>query len=118
MVERRLAVKLAHAALLALSITSPRLVAADIDASQADARLIGMRIYTADGLLIGQVTNVETYGSSRSLVAVVGGWMNFAPRLVWIPLNWADKEEDYIRLLLTSAQTGMLFAPWGGIGSR
>jgi hypothetical protein len=118
MVERRLAVKLAHAALLALSITSPRLVAADIDASQADARLIGMRIYTADGLLIGQVTNVETYGSSRSLVAVVGGWMAFGPRMVWIPLNWADKEEDYIRLLLTSAQTGMLFAPWGGIGSR
>jgi PRC-barrel domain len=104
-------------ALLALSIATPRLVAADIDASQADARLIGMRIYTADGLLIGQVTNVETYGSSRSLVAVVGGWA-FGPRMVWIPLNWADKEEDYIRLLLTSAQTGMLFAPWGGIGSR
>lgn len=110
--------KLAHAALLALSIATPYLAAADIDASQADARLIGMPIYTADGLLIGQVTNVGTYGSSRSLVAAVGGFMAFGPRIVWIPLNWADKEADYIRLLLNSAQAGMLLGPGVGIGSR
>jgi hypothetical protein len=37
---------------------------------------------------------------------------------VWIPLNWADKEEDYIKLLLTSAQAGMLLGAGAGIGSR
>ena len=64
-----------HAALLVLAITTPHIAAADIDASQADARLIGMPIFTADGLLIGQVANVETYGSTRSLIAAVGGYM-------------------------------------------
>ena len=110
--------KLVHAALLVLAIATPHIAAADIDASQADARLIGMPIFTADGLLIGQVANVETYGSTRSLIATVGGFMAFGPRLVWIPLNWADKEEDHIRLLLSSAQAASFLGPGGGIGRR
>jgi len=111
--------KLLHAALLAIAIATAPRAAADIDASLADARLVGLPIYTADGLWIGQVTGVETYGSRRSIVAAVGGgsW-GFWPRSVWIPLNWADKEEDYIRLLLTSAQTAAFFGPGVGIGSR
>jgi PRC-barrel domain len=115
---RGLAVKLVRAALLALAIAAPHLAAADIDQSQADARLIGMPIYTSDGVLIGQVANVETYGSNRSLVAAVGGSMAFGPTMLWIPLNWADKEEDYIKLLLTSAQVASFLGPGGGIGRR
>ena len=92
--------------------------AADIDASQADARLIGMPIYTSDGLLIGQVTGIETYGSNRSLVAAVDSFMGFGTRAVWIPLNWADKEEDYIRLLLTNGQAAAFLGPGRGIGRR
>ena len=107
-----------QAALLALAIVTPHFAAADIDASQADARLIGMPIYTSDGMLIGQVANVETYGSARSLIAAVGGFMAFGPRMVWIPLNWADKEEDHIRLLLTSWQAASFLGPAAGIGSR
>ena len=110
--------KLVHAALLLLAITTPHVATAEIGASQADARLIGMPIFTADGLLIGQVANVETYGSTRSLIAAVGGFMAFGPRLVWIPLNWADKEEDHIRLLLSAAQAASFLGPGGGIGSR
>src|SRR5689334_23387111 len=53
---RRPAMKLLHAALLAAAIAQVPPAAADIDASLADARLVGMPIYTADGLLIGQVT--------------------------------------------------------------
>src|SRR5262245_54353948 len=86
----RLAVKLVHAALLAGGIAAANPASAEIDASQADARLIGMPIYTSDGLLIGQVTGVEIYGSSRSLVAAVGSFMGFGTRAVWIPLNWAE----------------------------
>jgi hypothetical protein len=112
-------VKLLHAALLAAAMATAPPAAADIDASLADARLVGMPIYTTDGLLIGQVTGIETYGSNRSIVAAVGGnYWGFWPRSVWIPLNWADKEEDYIRLLLTSAQTAAFLGPAGGIGSR
>ena len=111
--------KLLHAALLAAAMATATPAAADIDASLADARLVGMPIYTADGLLIGQVTGVETYGSNRSIVAVVGGrFWGFWPRSVWIPLNWADKEADYIRLLMTSAQTTAFLGPAAGIGSR
>ena len=109
--------KLLHAALLAVAIATAPPVAADIDASLADARLVGMPIYTSDGVLIGQVIGVETYGSNRSIVGAVGGLFGF-PRSVWIPLNWADKEEDYIKLLLTSAQTATFLGPGRGIGSR
>jgi hypothetical protein len=111
--------KLLHAAVVAIVAATATPAVADIDASLADARLVGLPIFTSDGVLIGQVTGVETYGSSRSIVAAVGGrsW-GFWPRSVWIPLNWADKEEDYIRLLLTSAQTAAYFGPSGGIGSR
>ena len=111
--------KLLPAALVAAVAAMTPPAVAEIDASLADARLVGMPIFTADGLLIGQVTGIETYGSNRSIVAAVGGraW-GFWPRSVWIPLNWADKEADYIRLLLTSAQTAAFFGPGGGIGSR
>ena len=115
MTDVRLAVKLVHAALLAGGIAAANPASAEIDASQADARLIGMPIYTSDGLLIGQVTNVETYGTNRAIVAAIGGMLAFGPRFVWIPLNWANKEEDHIRLLLTNGQ----LAGFGqGIGSR
>jgi sporulation protein YlmC with PRC-barrel domain len=110
--------QLVRAALIAVAIATTAPAAAEIDASQADARLIGMPIYTSDGVLIGQVMNVDLYGNTRSLVAAVGGFMAFGPRQVWIPLTWANKEEDYIQLLLTSAQVGTLLFPGRGIGSR
>ncbi|RPI47079.1 MAG: hypothetical protein EHM67_00270 [Hyphomicrobiaceae bacterium] len=110
--------KLVHAALLLVGITFFSPASADIDASQADARLIGMLIYTADRLLIGQVINVETYGSNRTLVAAIGGLTAFGPRFVWIPLSWANKEEDYIVLLLTNAQVAALLGFGLGIGGR
>jgi sporulation protein YlmC with PRC-barrel domain len=109
---------LVRVALAAIAIATTSPAAAEIDVSQADARLIGMPIYTSDGILIGQVTNIDVAGSSRSLVAAVGGFMAFGPRMVWIPLTWANKEEDYIQLLLTSAQVGALLFPGRGIGSR
>jgi hypothetical protein len=54
--------------------------------------------------LIGRVTNVDVAGSSRLLIAAVGGLMAFGPRQVWIPLTWANKEEDYLQLLMTGAR--------------
>ena len=108
--------KLVHAALLLVGITISSPASAEIDASQADARLIGMLIYTADGLLIGQVINVEIYGSRRTLVAAIGGLVAFGPRFVWIPLSWANKEEDYIVLLLTNAHVAVLLGFGVGIG--
>jgi hypothetical protein len=110
--------KRVRAALLALSIAGLSPASADIDSSLADARLIGMPIYTYDGWLIGQVTGVEIYGSSRTLVAAIGGFMGFGPRSVWLPLTWVNKEEDYIVLLLTNAQVAGFLMPGLGIGSR
>jgi len=77
-----------------------------------------MLIYTADGLLIGQVINVEIYGSRRTLVAAIGGLVAFGPRFVWIPLSWANKEEDCIVLLLTNAEVAALLGFGLGIGIR
>ena len=106
--------KLVYAALLAIGVFTATFAAAEIDASQADARLIGMPIYTVDGIPIGQVVNIDVYGSNRALVVAVGGFLGFGPRMVLIPLTWANKEEGYIQLLVTSA----LLTPGRGIGSQ
>jgi len=106
--------KLVCAVLLAIGMLTTTSATAEIDASQADARLIGMPIYTVDGIPIGQVVNIDVYGSNRALVVAVGGFLGFGPRMVLIPLTWANKEEGYIQLLVTSA----LLTPGGGIGSR
>jgi len=79
--------ELTHAALLAVGIALTNPASAEIDTSQADARLIGMAIFTSDGLLIGQVTGIEFFGSNRCLVAAIGGLMGFGPRSVCNPLN-------------------------------
>jgi len=109
--------RLVHA-LLAAAIGATNPAMAEIDSSQADARLIGMPIYTADGLLIGQVTGIETYGRTRSLVGAIGRSLAFGPMMVSIPLAWANKEEDYIVLLLSNEQVAAFLAPGRGIGSR
>ena len=110
--------KLAHAAVLALVITTTNPVLAEIDASQADARLIGMPIYTYDGVLIGQVAGVEVISTRRSLVADMATPMGFGFARVRIPLSWANKEEDYIILLMTNEQVIPFLGPGLGIGSR
>ena len=110
--------KLAHAAVLALAIATTNPVLAEIDASQADARLIGMPIYTYDGVLIGQVAGVEVIGTRRSLVADLATPMGFGFARVRIPLTWANKEEDYIILLMTNEQVIPFLGPGLGIGSR
>src|SRR5262245_10467758 len=55
----RLSMKLVRAALLAVGTATTSPAQAEIDASQADAKLIGMPICTSDGLLAGQVTGIE-----------------------------------------------------------
>ena len=77
-----------------------------------------MPINTSDGMLVGRVINVDVAGSGRSLTAAVGGFMAFGPRQVWIPLIWANKEEDHIQLLMTGAQIEAPLFPGRGIGSR
>ena len=111
--------KLVHAALLAIGIATTNHASAEIDVSQADAKLIGMPIYTSDGVLIGQVTGIDVHGTRRLLVGAVGRLMGFGPRMVWIPLTWANKEEDYITLLMTNEQVAAFLATGlGGIDSR
>jgi hypothetical protein len=109
---------LLRTALLAIVIATTNHASAEIDASQADARLIGMPIYTSDGLLIGQVTGTEPFGSRPSLVGDVATPMGLGLIRVWIPLSWANKEEGYIILLITNQQVAAFLAPGRGIGSR
>ena len=103
-------------ALLAAGIAASSPASSQIDPSQADARLIGLPIYTADGVLIGQVTNIDMRGSNRGLVAAVGSSLGFGSRIVLIPLAWANKEEDYIQLLLTHEEMASFFFPGLGRG--
>ncbi len=109
---------LLRTALLAIVIATTNHASAEIDASQADARLIGMPIYTSEGLLIGQVTGVEPSSSRRSLVGDIATPMGLGLIRVWIPLSWANKEEGYIILLITNQQIAAFLGPGRGIGSR
>lgn len=110
--------KLVHAALLAIAIATTPHASAEIDASQADARLIGLPIYTSDGFLIGQVTGVEPFGGRRSLVGDIATPLGFGLTRVWIPLSWANKEEGYIVLLITNEQMAEFLASRRGLGGR
>ena len=111
--------KRVHAALLALAIASTNPACAEIDSSQADARVVGMPICTFDGVPIGQVTGIDYYGNSRCIAGIVGGMLGFGARSVCIPLKWANKTDYCISLVWNHDQIGtFLLAPGGGIGSR
>ena len=117
--EPRGATKLRHACLLALAIASTSPACAEIDSSQADARVVGMPICTSNGLPIGQVTGIDYYGDRRCIVGIVGGLLGFGARSVCIPLNWANKTDYCISLVLSNEQiAAFLLSPGGGIGSR
>ena len=64
------------------------------------------------------MAGVEVISSRRSLVADMATPMGFGFARVRIPLSWANKEENYIILLMTNEQVIPFLGPGLGIGSR
>ena len=72
--------------------------------------VIGMPIYTADGVKIGEVTNFATHRGERSIIGEVGQTLGFGSRLVLIPKSLATIQDDRIVLTITSDRVSEVLA--------
>jgi hypothetical protein len=63
--------------------------------------VIGLPIYTSDGVLVGQVASLAKYKGKRLMIGDVGLALGFGSRLVLIPRDLAIVQEDRIVLTIT-----------------
>jgi PRC-barrel domain len=96
-------------ACLALFLTTATPVAwAQTDTAHTDTSVIGMPIYTADGMKIGQVTTLGRYRGESSMIGEVGRLMGFGTRRVLIPDTMATVQNDRVMLTITSDRVNEL----------
>lgn len=81
---------------------------AQTDTAHKDTSVIGMPIYTADGMKIGQVTTLGRYRGENSMIAEVDRFMGFGTRRVLIPDTMASVENDRVTLTITSDRVNEL----------
>ena len=70
--------------------------------AHTDTSVIGMPIYTSDGLMIGQVTTLGRYRGESSMIGEVGRLLGFGTRRVLIPDSLATVENDRVILTIPS----------------
>jgi hypothetical protein len=70
--------------------------------AHTDTSVIGMPIYTSDGMMIGQVTTLGRYRGESSMIGEVGRLMGFGTRRVLIPDGLATVENDRVTLTIPS----------------
>ena len=62
---------------------------AQTPAARVNDAVIGMPIYAADGIIVGQITNIGSYRGKRSMIGEVGRTLGFGVRQVLIPNDLA-----------------------------
>jgi len=77
-------------------------VHAQTSAQRGTSAVVGMPIYSSDGMEIGQVTNIGKYRGERSMIGEVGQVLGFGTRYVLIPKAIATIEKDRVILTITS----------------
>jgi sporulation protein YlmC with PRC-barrel domain len=77
-------------------------VHAQTSAQRGTSAVVGMPIYSSDGMEIGQVTNIGKYRGEKSLIGEVGQMLGFGTRYVLIPKAIATIEKDRVILTITS----------------
>jgi hypothetical protein len=92
---------------LFLTIATPAALA-QTDTAHKDTSVIGMPIYTADGMKIGQVTTLGRYRGESSMIGEVGRLMGFGTRRVLIPDAMATVQNDRVMLTITSDRVNEL----------
>jgi sporulation protein YlmC with PRC-barrel domain len=101
--------KRALAASMALLLLAAAPVAlAQTDTAHTDTSVIGMPIYTSDGMKIGQVTTLGRYRGESSMIGEVGRFMGFGTRRVLIPDTMAMVDRDRVVLTITSDRVNEL----------
>ena len=70
--------------------------------------VIGMPIYTSDGMMIGQVTTLGRYRGESSMIGEVGRLLGFGTRRVLIPDSLATVQNDRVILTIPSDRVNEL----------
>jgi hypothetical protein len=76
--------------------------------AHTDTSVIGMPIYTSDGMMIGQVTTLGRYRGQSSMIGEVGRQLGFGTRRVLIPDTLASVQNDRVILTITSDRVNEL----------
>jgi sporulation protein YlmC with PRC-barrel domain len=92
--------KIAALAFLAFLAIAPGLHAQTSESRRTDS-VIGLPIYTSDGVQIGQVASIGKYKGQRLMIGEVGLALGFGSRLVLIPRDLAIVQKDRIVLTIT-----------------
>lgn len=98
---------MASLALLLLTGTTPPAFA-QTGTAHTDTSVIGMPIYTSDGMMIGQVTTLGRYRGESSMIGEVGRLLGFGTRRVLIPDTLATVHNDRVILTITSDRVNEL----------
>lgn len=94
--------KIASAVLVCLSLLGTPALQAQTSAAHVNNAVIGMPIYTADGVKVGQITNIGKYRGKKSMIGEVGSALGFGARQVLIPNDLATIQKDRVVLTITS----------------
>ena len=81
---------------------------AQTDTAHTDTSVIGMPIYTSDGMKIGQVTTLGRFRGESSMIGEVGRFMGFGTRRVLIPDTLATVQNDRVILTIASDRVNEL----------
>jgi PRC-barrel domain len=76
--------------------------------AHTDTSVIGMPIYTSDGMMIGQVTTLGRYRGQSSMIGEVGRLLGFGTRRVLIPDTLATVQNDRVILTIASDRVNEL----------
>ena len=89
-------------ALFLLAGVPAALAQTETDTAHTDTSVIGMPIYTSDGMMIGQVTTLGRYRGETSMIGEVGRLLGFGTRRVLIPDSLATVQNDRVILTIPS----------------
>jgi hypothetical protein len=98
------------ATLLALVLaTSPCL--AQTEPIRPDSRVVGLPLYSSDGVHIGHITALGTYSGENTLIGDVSSAMGFGTRRVLIPFAMATAQADRVVLTVSNDEVADILFP-------
>ena len=84
---------------------------AQTETAHTDTSVIGLPIYTSDGMKIGEVTTLGTYKGETAMIGEVGTLLAFGTRRVLVPGAMARVQNDRVALTITSDRVHELLEP-------
>src|SRR5262245_52812137 len=97
--------RLLAAASLAVMIAGvPAFAQQQAPAAQAEAQLVGLPVYSSDGVKLGEVTDVGTVGDQQMVRAEMGTFLGLGSSLVVIPAQMFERKTDRIEVAMSAGE--------------